>query len=282
MTSTIAEIDHLLTYVADPAQAADLFARMGFTLSPVSRIDAMGITNYLVLMQPGHQGSANFVELMGSHDRTMLPPPMQRTLSGQQGIKSIVLHAPSAAAAHGALTELGFDAVPPMHVRREWVIAPGQSVFPEFDVILPVEAPLVFNACQYHNVDLYLRPEWLAHANGARRMACVFAAADRPDEVAGPLARLFDCPVHEADGALLVSPGTVDLAIMTPDVAAARFGLAATAGTRYLGYAVEVADLAKLGACLDRGDVEYRATGEGVLVSPETGLGNVILFRERA
>ena len=282
MTSTIAEIDHLLTYVADPAAAAALFARMGFTLSPVSRIEAMGITNYLVLMTPGHDGSANFVELMGSHDRLSLPPPMVRTLSGDQGIKSIVLHAPSAAAAHGALTGLGFNPVPPMHVRREWVIGPGQSVFPEFDVILPVEAPLVFNACQYHNVDLYLRPEWLAHENGAIRMSCVFAAAADPAEVAAPLARLFDCPVREEGGALLVTPGTVDLAIMTPDVAASRFGIPAPTATRYLGYAVDVADLGQLGACLRRGNVEYRATGEGALVSPETGLGNVILFRERA
>ncbi len=282
MTSTIAEIDHLLTYVADPAAAAALFARMGFTLSPVSRIEAMGITNYLVLMNPGHRGSANFIELMGAHDRAMLPPPMAKTLSGRQGIKSIVLHAPSAAAAHGALAGLGFDAVPPMHVRREWVIAPGQSVHPEFDVILPVDAPLVFNACQYHNVDLYLRPEWLSHDNGAIRMACVFAAADDPGAVASPLARLFDCPVREEGGALLVTPGTVDLSIMTPDVAADRFGIAAQPGTRYLGYAVDVAGLDQLGACLRRGNVEYRATGEGALVSPETGLGNVILFRERA
>lgn len=282
MTRTIAEIDHLLTYVAEPDAAAALFSRMGFTLSPVSRIDAMGITNYLVLMQPGNPGSANFIELMGSHDRDRLPPPMVRTLSGEQGIKSIVLHAPSAAAAHGVLTELGFAPVPPMHVRREWVIGPGQSVFPEFDVILPVDAPLVFNACQYHNVDLYLRPDWLTHANGARRMSCVFAAADRPEAVVAPLARLFGCDVREQDGALVVSPGTVDLAVMTPDAAATRFGISAAAGTRYLGYAVDVASLDTLAACLRRGDVEYRPTGEGALVSPETGLGNVILFRERA
>lgn len=282
MTSTIAEIDHLLTYVAEPARAADLFARMGFTLSPVSRIEAMGITNYLVLMRPGKPGSANFIELMGAHDRSMLPPAMARTLSGAQGIKSIVLGAPSAAAAHGALTKLGFDAMPPVHVRREWVIGPGQSVFPEFDVILPVDTALVFNACQYHNVDLYLRPEWLSHPNGAIRLSGVFAAADRPDQVAAPLARLFSCPVREQGGTLLVSPGAVDLAIMTPDAAADRFGIPAAPGTRYLGYAVDVADLGSLGACLQRGDVEYRATGEGALVSPETGLGNVILFRERA
>lgn len=282
MTRTIAEIDHLLTYVADPAEAAGLFARMGFTLSPVSRIDAMGITNYLVLMQPGHRGSANFVELMGSHDRASLPPPMARTLSGAQGIKSIVLHAPSAVAAHRALVELGFEAAPPTHVRREWVIAPGQSVFPEFDVILPVDAPLVFNACQYHDVDLYLRPEWLSHPNGAIRLSCVFAAADDPAAVAAPLARLFDCPVREQGGSLLLTPGTVDLAIMTPDQAAGRFRVPAAGGTRYLGYAIDVVDLGQLAACLQRGNVEYRATGEGAQVSPETGLGNVILFRERA
>lgn len=50
MSKPIELIDHLLTYVHDLNAAASLFRRMGFTLSPVSNIEAMGISNHLVLM----------------------------------------------------------------------------------------------------------------------------------------------------------------------------------------------------------------------------------------
>lgn len=52
MTSADVRLDHLLTYVPSLDAATALFGRMGFTLSPRSCIDAMGISNHLVLMNP--------------------------------------------------------------------------------------------------------------------------------------------------------------------------------------------------------------------------------------
>ncbi|HKU97457.1 MAG TPA: VOC family protein, partial [Vineibacter sp.] len=68
-TQPVIEIDHLLTYVRDLDGAAALFRRMGFTLSPISRIETMGISNHLVLMHPGTPGAGNYIELMAAHDR---------------------------------------------------------------------------------------------------------------------------------------------------------------------------------------------------------------------
>src|SRR5262245_51995349 len=95
----IAEIDHLLCHVRDLDAAASLFRRMGFTLSPVSRIETMGISNHLVLMRPRSPDSGNYIELMAAHDRAQLPPVMASTLAGEEGIKSMVLGTADAGAA---------------------------------------------------------------------------------------------------------------------------------------------------------------------------------------
>ena len=284
MTKAIREIDHLLTYVRDLDAAAATFRRMGFTLSPLSRIEAMGISNHLVLMRQGIPGFANYIELMSAHDRARLPPPMAKVLSGPEGIKSMVLGTEDAVAAQQAMLKHGFAAAPPVHVKREWKIAPGQSVFPEFDVLMPVAAPLAFNACRYFNVDLYLRPEWRVHANGAQRMTTVFAVADEPAAVARRYGDLFDASTRQSGEAVCTTPGQVDLAVMSSETAKRRFGLtvATAAGAGYLGYLVEVVSLDVLRSCLSDGKVPCRDLGGTICVDPADGFGNLIVFREQA
>ena len=284
MTKAIREIDHLLTYVRDLDAAAATFRRMGFTLSPLSRIEAMGISNHLVLMRQGIPGFANYIELMSAHDRARLPPPMAKVLSGPEGIKSMVLGTEDAVAAQQAMLKHGFAAAPPVHVKREWKIAPEQSVFPEFDVLMPVAAPLAFNACRYFNVDLYLRPEWRVHANGAQRMTTVFAVADEPAAVARRYGDLFDASTRQSGEAVCTTPGQVDLAVMSSETAKRRFGLtvATAAGAGYLGYLVEVVSLDVLRSCLSDGKVPCRDLGGTICVDPGDGFGNLIVFREQA
>jgi hypothetical protein len=232
-------------------------------------------------MTPPTRGFANYIELMTAHDRSRLPPVMARTLSDGEGIKSMVLGAPDIAAASAAIKQAGFATNEPFHVKREWVIGPGESVFPEFDVILPIEAPLVFNCCRYFNVDLYLRPEWLKHENGARRLRSVIAVADNPAAVAQSLGRLFGDVKNEPE-ASRTSPGRVDLAVYSPDNLRRLFGIAAgslqPSAACYVGYVIEVESRDRLAACLDRGGVRYRTIGSDLAVDPSDGLGNLIVF----
>jgi len=277
-------IDHLLTYVHDLDAAASLFRRMGFTPSPVSHIEAMGISNHLVPMRPMTEGFANYIELMSARDPRKLPPAMAQTLSGPEGIKSMVLGTKDAAAAQLAMRSQGFDAAPPIHVKREWVIAPGESVFPEFDVILPFPTELTFNCCQYHNVDLYLRPEWLEHANGAQGIRTVFAVAGDPVAVARRFAKLFNASVIAGDGMACTSAGGVELSVLTTRSAQSEFGLDVTSPERdaaYLGYLIEVRSLDVLVSCLRAGGVEHRVGPNAIYVDPVSGLGNLIVFTSR-
>jgi hypothetical protein len=281
----IQEIDHLLTYVRDLGAAASLFRRMGFTLSPISEIESMGIANHLVLMRPAEGGFANYIELMTARDRAALPPPMARALSGGEGGKSIVLVAKDAAAAQAAMVRHGFPAPLPLHVKREWALGPAESVFPEFDVILPFETPLTFNCCRYYNVELYLRPDWLEHRNGAQRLRTVFAVAHEPEPLARSFGALFEGRVVASDGAFRATPGRIGLELMSPAVARTRFGVEAevpASGAGYIGYAIEVASLDRLQACLREGGVAHRREGGAISVDPATGLGNLILFEEAA
>lgn len=281
---TIHAIDHLLTYVHDLDAAASLFRRMGFTLSPVSHIEAMGISNYLIPMRPMTAGFANYIELMSARDRQKLPPAMAQILSGPEGIKSMVLGTRDAAAAQLAMRSRGFDAAAPIHVKREWVVAPGESVFPEFDVILPFSTELTFNCCQYHNVELYLRPEWLEHANGAQGIRAVFAVADDPEAIARKFAGLFGASVIADDGMARTSAGEVELSVLTARSVRSEFGLDVTSperGAAYLGYLIEVRSLAVVVSLLRAGGVEHRAGPKAIYVDPVSGLGNLIVFTSR-
>jgi hypothetical protein len=206
---------------------------------------------------------------------------MAKTLSGAEGIKSMVLVTPDIEPAREAIRAAGFAADAPFHVRREWVIAPGESVFPEFDVMLPVDTPLTFNCCRYYNVDLYLRPDWLKHENGATRLRSVIAVADDPAAVAEPLGRLFG-DVRSGPDSVRTSPGKVDLMIHNPDSLRATYGVDAgempVSGARFIGYVIEVESRDRLKACLDRGSVPYRKIGNDFAVDPADGLGNLIVF----
>lgn len=276
------EIDHLLTYVRDLDAAA--FRRMGFTLSPISKNEQMGVINHLVLMRPATPDFGNFIELMSWYDRRRLPPVMAEVLSGDEGLKSIVLGTKDAVAARDAMRKQGFDATLPVHVRREWVIGPSQSVFPEFDVILPLGAPLTFNCCRYFNVDLYLRPEWLDHPNGAQRLSAVLAVANNPGVAVQKFAALFESPMTEVDGVIWTSPGHVRLEVMSPASAQQRFGVAMdtpSGGAAYLGYLIEVSSLNVLGKTLVAGGVSHRAHGDAICVDPVDGFGSLIVFKEQ-
>jgi hypothetical protein len=277
----INEIDHLLTYVRDLDAAASLFTRMGFMLSPVSRIEEMGISNHLVLMNPLTPGSANFIELMASHNRSKLPPAMDRVLSDGEGVKSMVLGVSDARAAHAAMAKAGFASPPPVHVKREWVVGPGQSVFPEFDVTMPTDTPLVFNCCQYFNVGLYTRKDWLVHPNGARHLRAALAVADDPAATARHFAALFGGSIREADGWLCVSPGHVELRIADPATVVAKYGIVpppSAGGAQYFGYVVEVASLDVLMSSLARGGVPYRSAEAAVYIEPSNAAGNLLGF----
>ncbi len=274
-------LDHLLTSVPALDQAAEVFARMGFRLTPISHLEPMGLANRLILMSPSGPGRANYIEIMAPYDRSRLAPAMASVLSGSPGTKSMVFASNDLEAFQQAAATAGFRITPPLHVRREWKIPGEPSVFPEFDVILPVEAALRFNACRYYDLNLYLRPDWLQHPNGAVRVSTCFVVSDRPESLL-PYAQVFGRAAHSlAGGAWCFPGGEIDLVALPAQLAQRRFGLAPPpADPGFLGYEIKVASLPHLHRHLLEAQIPFRAVESAICVDPQTAFGNLILFTQ--
>jgi Glyoxalase-like domain len=276
----IEEIDHLLTYVRDGAAAEAFFRGLGFTLSPISHIAPMGIVNRLVLFPDTVAGSANFIELMSVSDAIKLPPQMAPLLSGADGVKSMVLSTADSVHCHQHLNALGYPFAVPVRVEREWALGDGTSVFPKFDVLLPVAAALTFNACQYYNSELYKRPSWTTHPNGVTGIISVLAVADDPERIAQMFASVFDACVLRHNGTWRVTRGKVTLDVSTPATFQADTGLAAPmlapSGAAYAGYRLKAPSLDGLRRHAAASGTRIHDRGVRLLIDAATAPGVVI------
>jgi Glyoxalase-like domain len=184
------KLDHLLTKVSDSHAAGQWFEARGFTVSPVSIIASMGIQNRLVLFNSGVAGTANFIELMAIQPGAQVQDAMGRLLSSADGTRSIVLVTEDAHACASHLSALGFAPGEVHHVQRKWEL-PGETLDLEFDVLLPIQAPLKFNVCKYFTLQHYLRDEWTTHANGVSHLSAIHGVVKAAEHAAETFARVL-------------------------------------------------------------------------------------------
>jgi hypothetical protein len=242
--SGILDIDHLMLGVSDPDAAAADFARLGFTVTPLSAMPQIGLANRCVLLTPARKGAANYLELLGHDQRAS--PFMRALLGGAEGIKSLVLAADDMDAAVARLAAGGAPPAAPLHIERRWTLPDGEALDLAFTVATPaLDAPPVYcNLCQHHTVHHYLRPEWRQHANGARSLVAVLVEADDPAQVTDWYARLFDRPSVAVEGRR---------------VAGAR--------ARAIGFAIGVADVEAAAAVLARNGIAFTRADDRLVVS---------------
>ncbi len=232
-------IDHLVAHVRDLDRAAKRIREAGFTLSPRSDLTNVGVANHLILFEPADPSCASYFELMmPTAPLDTLHPSMSRVLTGHSGWRWLVLATKDAAAAHRALVGDAVKMPAPVHVRRQWIISPNESVWPEFDVTFPCDERLPFNLCQYHNVSLYQRAEWMQHQNGARQLKAMIAVDPTPEVTAHLYARWFGSRAQPLPtGAWRVIGYPTCLEIWPTDALAAHYGVCAGA-TGYVGIRV--------------------------------------------
>jgi Glyoxalase-like domain len=275
MKNGIAEIDHLLTKVEQPDLAAERFIRLGFTVTPMSNIESMGLCNRLVLFEPLSDCSANFIELMGVTNSARVPPGMADLLHGPEGIRSMVMATTDAHAARAELVANGYPFGDVHHIAREWVL-PDQRLQVEFDVLLPVPAPFAFNVCRYFSRQHYIRPEWTRHANGIRHLDAVYCIANEPRQAVRFYEDLFGVVAAGSDEqGWHVSPGQVQLTVFSPEMWEKKFGVPAVTG--FAGYRLRSNDLATTRAFLSRTGIELLDGPNGdICLPPASMLGNLV------
>lgn len=237
------KIDHLLTKVDAPQEAGDWFEQCGFTVTPLSVIGSMGLCNRLVLFAPGEPRGANFIELMGTLPGAAVQPAMAQLLSGTDGTRSMVLVSQDAKASRELLAARGFAPGEVHNVTRTWEL-PGESLDLAFDVLLPMQAPLLFNVCRYYTLEHYLRPQWTRHANGVLRVDAVMGVVADIEEAGAFYERLFSVACETiAPGHKRVRPGDVALDLFTPQSWSVVTGTQRAPG--FAGYRLQCEDAEK-------------------------------------
>jgi hypothetical protein len=287
MRNGVVDIDHLMISVHDSQRAGETFARMGFTVTPRSALP--GMSNRLICFPPVRETGNNFIEFLGFDDRAKAPSIMHEILGEQERPVSMVMVTGNARAAESALRESGFAPAPVMHFRRDWRLPSGEVISPEFEVCLlrSGTSPLTWNLCQYLNAEVYQRPDFNQHRNGAKVFAAVLAVAEDVEAVAAHFASAWGCAVETLpSGGRAVVPQKVALRLMTPAQAAQAYpGVSLpqiASGAAYLGFAIGFADIERARAELERAQIPHRSSAAGLpWIAPEHAHGCLVAF-ERA
>jgi hypothetical protein len=268
----ISEIDHLLTKVQQPDQAGAYFEHLGFTVTPISQIESMGLCNRLVLFEPLTKGSANFIELMGVTQHEKMPPGMADLLHGPQGVRSMVMTTPDAHAARAELLSNGYPMGEVHHIARDWVL-PDLRLQVEFDVLLPVPAPFAFNLCRYFTLQHYIRPEWTGHANGIRHLEAVYCVSTEPRKDLQYYETLFGVTATGSDGlGWTVSPGQVQLTVLSLQAWEQTFGTPCKPG--FVGYRLRSSALSETHRFIKNCGAQPKVMSNGdLLFAPELMFG---------
>lgn len=279
----IQDIDHVVSAVADPESAGELLSAMGFTVTPLSVMNNVGVANRLVLFQPQAAGVANFIELMGVVDPQKVIAPLRPFLRGVGGYRWLVLSGPDAASTHERLVRERYPFGEPIAVKRDWVLPTGEVLQVAFNVMMPIDAPIPFNFCEYRTLQHYIRPEFLNHPNGAEMLTGILCESQRPQECQGYFETLFGTrctPVAKDIHA--VTPGHVDL--LVGDSAAWQLVLgrklapSANSPHKMLGCRIKVRDLAQTETWLRRADLPLERCSLGLIVNSPIDDGTCFVF----
>jgi 4-hydroxyphenylpyruvate dioxygenase-like putative hemolysin len=155
-------IDHAVIAVRDLDAAAAKFTALGFTLTPRGH-HSIGSQNHCIML------GSTYLELLVA---PVAHPWLDYYRSFGEGLAAIALSTPDADATYELLK--GKGAKPPMDLSR-----PVDGGLARFRLVQIEGAPQVFFV-QHLTRELVWRPEWQAHANGARELVHVSLNAKRP------------------------------------------------------------------------------------------------------
>jgi hypothetical protein len=217
-----AAIDHVVVNTRDGLEtAAQIYRRLGFTLTPLSR-HTLGSMNRLAIF------AGDYLELVGIDPDAAV----KRTelLAAPAGLDGLVFATEDADGVHRALAAAKLPVEDPLAFSRPIALPEGTA-----DVRFRVTR-VKFEAtpygrvyfCQHVTRSLVWRDEWRGHANGAIGVARMVIAAPEPDAAASLYRAMFGSDaVRAIAGGFSLAAGLARVDILSPAALAAEFGNAA-------------------------------------------------------
>lgn len=191
-------VDHVVVTVHDLDQAAELWAKAGFTLSPRGLHSAhIGTANYTMML------NEDYLELLGVVTPTDQNLRTRQFLERGEGIERTAFTALDAVAGAADVAAAGMVPMGPVDFSRPVPLANGRTGEARFTVFRwPVDqnpGGMRIFACQHHTRETVWLPELQQHANGASRLIQIEIVAADPRAAADHMSRLIKQPI-EAEG----------------------------------------------------------------------------------
>ncbi|HEY4162356.1 MAG TPA: VOC family protein [Dongiaceae bacterium] len=275
----ITGIDHTLVGVRDLEAAKSVWHDLGFTLTPRGRHIGWGTGNYCVMLESG------YIELLGVVDPDQFLNKLDRFLEHREGLMGLAFGTDDPQACRDALVRAGAEPDGPKDLKRKIELPDGDQL-PAFSLIFPKPAATPdINAffCHHLTPEIIRRPEWLRHANRARRLISVTVVSADPVKAALGYLPLFGPDrLKVSDALTVVQTGAGAVRFVNPDGLKALYEalvpLPDHPAPWMASMKIEVADKNR---CLDhlrRHNLPVIKTGKGCLVPPEVANGCIIEF----
>ncbi len=280
-------IDHPLILVRDIEATRRFYTALGFTVTPVGK-HPWGTSTSLAVLE------RSALELMGVYDESLIDAMdaggfrfgrhMRDALAVREGLSLVALHSQDVIADGTAFAGRGIPSQGPIEFRRK-VKPPGrdwdEAVVSLWMLVDPALPRVSHFLAQQHKPELLWVPEWMRHANGARRVGAVTYLADDPAPLLNRLGRMFGEPVANVAGEeFTIGQGV--FRVTRPDQWSAAYpGVALPVITpgEPGGVAVDVAvaDLAQARALLHAAAIASIETPAGPAISDTAAAGNIVL-----
>ncbi len=282
-------IDHLVLCVHDLDAARQVYGRLGFTTTPPA-VHPFGTGNSLVQLQ------GNFLELLSVAEPGKIPPmaPGQFSfgafnrdfLARRQGMSMLVFQSDDARRDQEEFAAKDLETYAPFDFSRRATLPDGSAVTVAFSLAFVTDPRMpeaAFFTCQQHAPEVFWKPDYQRHPNGAIAVSEVVMVADDPAAFAG-LFRKLQGPesVAAAEGALQVATALGRVTLLDRRRFAARFPdlpvPRAPDTPHFAGYRVTVADLARAEALLRQAALPVRREAGSLRIAPADAFGVVLEF----
>jgi catechol 2,3-dioxygenase-like lactoylglutathione lyase family enzyme len=268
----VGTLDHVVLLVADLDAGADLYRRLGFTLSPRGvHSAAMGTANHTIMLE------RDYFELMSVLAPTPRNTGWRARLAAGGGLAGAALTTTDAAAARDLWRAAGLGCDEPLPFARPVTRADGSTTEARFEVVTldgepdgAADVALRVFACAHFTRNAVWLPELTRHANTAVGLAGLTLAAADPAAVAAAWRRILPAAAIEptADGTR-VATGRHMITVRR-DAAAVR--------PRAVGLDLRVADRDRCRAAFVAGGVRFVETPDRLAVAAADAFGVALGF----
>ena len=282
-------IDHLVIAAHDLDAQAALYRRLGFQVGPRNR-HPWGTENHIV------QFGGSFLELIGLGEGFAVPPAMPgvfsfagflaRFLAHRQGIAMLAMRSRDAEADRAAFARAGVGDFARFDFARKGKGPDGGEVEVAFSLAY-AHAPALpdagFFVCQQRFPQNFWNARLQVHANGARAIAGIVLARERPQHHAEFLAKFVGAAeARRVEGGFAIEAEGASIEVLTPQAIGDRYGADALApdGPPLAIMRIGVRDLAATRAILARGETPFAHRRGAAIVAARDAMGAAVIFEQ--